>query len=174
MFRAFLSSLALTVAASADDKPNILFILADDVGYECFGAYGSKQYQTPRLDKLADTGVKFTHCYSTPLCTPSRVAIMTGKSNVRNYADFGALIPGERTFADLFREAGYATGIAGKWQLQGGDRAEGIPAGHGFDTHLLWNTPITERRGNRAWISVRARASLATPKVGTATLRLAM
>ena len=123
--------------------------MADDVGYECFGAYGSKQYKTPRLDKIADSGVKFTHAYSTPLCTPSRVSLMTGKSNVRNYADFGALIPGQYTFADLFRKAGYATAVAGKWQLQGNDRTPGVPAGHGFDTHLLWNTPITSRE--RFW-----------------------
>ena len=139
----------LAAAFAADGPINVVLIMADDVGYECFGAYGSKQYKTPRLDRMADSGVKFTHCYSTPLCTPSRVALMTGKSNARNYTDFGALAPGEYTFADLFREAGYATAVAGKWQLQGNDRSAGIPAGHGFDTHCLWNTPITERR--RFW-----------------------
>ena len=149
MFRRLGLLLALAALPASSQPLNIVLIMADDVGYECFGAYGSKQYKTPRLDKLADTGVKFTHCYSTPLCTPSRVALMTGKSNVRNYADFGALIPGQRTFADVFKEAGYATAIAGKWQLQGNDRIKGVPAGHGFDTHLLWNTPITERR--RFW-----------------------
>ncbi len=149
MLRRFALLLALAALPASSKPLNVVLIMADDVGYECFGAYGSKQYKTPRLDKLADTGVKFTHCYSTPLCTPSRVAIMTGKSNVRNYADFGALIPGERTFADVFRDAGYATAIAGKWQLQGNNRVKGVPAGHGFDSHLLWNTPITERR--RFW-----------------------
>lgn len=144
-----LPALAL-VSASAQQRPiNVVLIMADDVGYECFGAYGSKQYRTPRLDKMADSGVKFTRCYSTPLCTPSRVALMTGKSNVRNYTDFGALSPGEYTFADLFREAGYATAIAGKWQLQGSGRAPGMPAGSGFDTYCLWNTPLTGR--NRFW-----------------------
>ncbi len=149
MLRRFALLLALAALPASSKPLNVVLIMADDVGYECFGAYGSKQYKTPRLDMLADTGVKFTHCYSTPLCTPSRVAIMTGKSNVRNYADFGALIPGERTFADVFRDAGYATAIAGKWQLQGNNRVKGVPAGHGFDSHLLWNTPITERR--RFW-----------------------
>ena len=144
-----LPALAL-VSAFAQQRPiNVVLIMADDVGYECFGAYGSKQYRTPRLDKMADSGVKFTRCYSTPLCTPSRVALMTGKSNVRNYTDFGALSPGEYTFADLFREAGYATAVAGKWQLQGSGRAQGMPAGSGFDTYCLWNTPLTGR--NRFW-----------------------
>ena len=134
---------------SAERSPNVVLIMADDVGYECFGAYGSRQYQTPRIDKLADAGVRFTNCYSTPLCTPSRVALMTGASNVRNYADFGSLLPDQYTIADLFGDAGYATAVAGKWQLQGGGKAEGVPAGHGFDTYCLWNTSLTERR--RFW-----------------------
>lgn len=144
-----LTALALVPALAQNGPINVLLIMADDVGYECFGAYGSKQYRTPRLDKMADSGVKFTQCYSTPLCTPSRVALMTGKSNVRNYTDFGALRPGEYTFADLFREAGYATAVAGKWQLQGSERAAGSPAGSGFDTYCLWNTALTGR--NRFW-----------------------
>lgn len=134
---------------SAERSPNVVLIMADDVGYECFGSYGSLQYQTPRIDKLADAGVRFTNCYSTPLCTPSRVALMTGASNVRNYADFGSLLPDQYTIADLFGDAGYATAVAGKWQLQGGGKAEGVPAGDGFDTYCLWNTSLTERR--RFW-----------------------
>jgi arylsulfatase A len=71
---------------------------------------------------------------------------MTGKSNVRNYVDFGALAPGETTFAKLFRDAGYATAIAGKWQLQGSDNAAGTaPRDAGFDTYCLWNTAMTKR-----------------------------
>ncbi len=62
-------------SAFAADKPiNVVLIMADDVGYECFGPYGSKQYKTPRLNRIADSGVKFTNCFSTPLCTPSRNA----------------------------------------------------------------------------------------------------
>ena len=144
-----LFTLGLASAFAVDKPLNVVLIMADDVGYECFGPYGSRQYKTPRLNRLADSGVKFTNCFSTPLCTPSRNALMTGRSNVRNYADFGALIPDEYTFADLFREAGYATAVAGKWQLQGNARTKGVPAGHGFDTYCLWNTPLTERR--RFW-----------------------
>ena len=145
----FLTVMSLAVAQSTERLPNVVLIMADDVGYECFGAYGSRQYQTPRIDKLADGGVRFTNCYSTPLCTPSRVALMTGASNVRNYADFGSLLPDQYTIANLFHDGGYATAVAGKWQLQGGGNAEGVPAGHGFDTYCLWNTPMTERR--RFW-----------------------
>jgi arylsulfatase A len=149
--RTLLLVAASLLPADAAGKPlNVVLIMADDVGYECFTPYGSRQYSTPALDKLADTGVRFTHCYSTPLCTPSRVALMTGKSNVRNYADFGALLSGEYTFVDLFRQAGYATAVAGKWQLQGGRQVAGVlPAEAGFDAYCLWNTPITERR--RYW-----------------------
>ncbi len=74
-------------------KPNIILIMADDIGYECFGCYGSKSYKTPVLDELARTGMRFEHCYSQPLCTPSRVKIMTGQYNFRNYVNFGVLDP---------------------------------------------------------------------------------
>lgn len=145
--------LAVVTAAlpmlAAEAPPNIVLVMADDVGYECFGAYGSRQYFTPRIDRLADGGVRFTNCYSTPLCTPSRVALMTGTSNVRNYADFGSLLPDQYTIADLFRDAGYATAVAGKWQLQGTANARGVPAGDGFDSYCLWNTGNTARQ--RFW-----------------------
>lgn len=137
------------IAQDAGRPPNVVFVMADDVGYECFGAYGSRQYRTPRIDRLADGGVRFDHCYSTPLCTPSRVALMTGMSNARNYTDFGALAPGQPTIADLFGNAGYATAVGGKWQLQGSQNAEGIAAGAGFDTYCLWNTGNTGR--SRFW-----------------------
>ena len=146
----FFLFLAVTALASAAERgPNVVLLMADDVGYECFGAYGSGQYATPRIDRLADGGVRFENCHSTPLCTPSRVALMTGMSNVRNYTDFGALLPGQFTIADLFRNAGYATAVAGKWQLQGTAQAPGVPAGSGFDTYCLWNTGNTE--GRRFW-----------------------
>ena len=138
--------LVLALASAAFAKPNVVLIMADDVGYECFGFSGSKQYDTPQLDRIADSGIRFTNAFSTPLCTPSRVAIMTGKSNVRNYLDFGVLAPEETTFAKLFRDAGYATAIAGKWQLQGSANAKGTaPAEAGFDTYCLWNTARTKR-----------------------------
>ncbi|MCB9383649.1 MAG: sulfatase-like hydrolase/transferase [Bryobacterales bacterium] len=141
-----LACCALAASLGFAAPPNVVLIMADDVGYECFGFSGSKQYATPQLDRIADSGVRFRNAFSTPLCTPSRVTIMTGKSNVRNYVDFGALSPGETTFAKLFHDAGYATAIAGKWQLQGSADAAGTPpAEAGFDTYCLWNTPLTKR-----------------------------
>ena len=129
-------------------RPNVVMIMADDVGYECFSSYGSRQYSTPRLDKLAGGGVRFTNCHSTPLCTPSRVNLMSGKSNVFNYKDFGVYPKGEPTFGQLFKKAGYATAVAGKWQLR--TKTAGItPSEAGFDSSCVWNTPRTAR--SRYW-----------------------
>lgn len=133
------------LAASAEARqPNIILIMADDVGWECFGAYGSEEYQTPHLDRLAREGMRFDHAYSTPLCTPTRVKLMTGKYNFRNYTHFGYLNPGERTFGHMMQDAGYRTAIAGKWQLNGiynslpGHDDSTRPLQAGFHEALLW------------------------------------
>lgn len=122
-------------APAADRKTNVILIMADDLGYECIGANGGTSYQTPVLDKLAKTGMSFEHCYVQPLCTPTRVQLMTGMSNVRNYIRFGQMDPKATTFANLFKKAGYVTGITGKWQL--GQNVE-LPRTFGFDEHCLW------------------------------------
>jgi arylsulfatase A-like enzyme len=116
-------------------RPNIVLIMADDFGYECVTANGGQSYQTPHLDKLAATGMRFEHCYVQPLCTPTRVQLMTGVYNVRNYFSFGKIGRDATTFAHLLKDAGYATGIAGKWQL---GRAKGLPRRLGFDEACLW------------------------------------
>ncbi|MFT7638965.1 MAG: arylsulfatase A, partial [Pirellulaceae bacterium] len=108
-----------SVGKNQKSKPNVIVIMADDVGYECFGCYGSKQYQTPNIDQLAAKGMRFNHCYSQPLCTPSRVKIMTGLSNVRNYSAFSVLNSDQKTIGHYFQDAGYETLVAGKWQLLG-------------------------------------------------------
>jgi len=127
--------LALSGGVAAAERPNIILIMADDFGYECVGANGGESYATPHLDRLAAGGVRFEHCHSYPLCTPTRVALMTGKQNVRNYLNFGTLPRSERTFAHLLKEAGYATGICGKWQL---GKEDDSPQHFGFDESLLW------------------------------------
>ena len=104
----------------ADQSPNIVVIMCDDMGYEGVSAYGSPTYKTPELDRLAAGGMLFRHCYSTPICTPSRVQLMTGKYNFRNYTRFGQLATTEVTFGNILKQAGYKTAIAGKWQLGGG------------------------------------------------------
>ncbi|MEM9280530.1 MAG: sulfatase-like hydrolase/transferase [Verrucomicrobiota bacterium] len=130
-----LFQLAILGSVAEEKRPNILLIMADDMGYECVRANGGEEYDTPRLDELAATGMRFEHCHSQPICTPSRVQIMTGIYNNRNYVRFGVLDPEAKTFGHLFQQAGYKTVIAGKWQLEGG--FEG-PTNFGFDEYCLW------------------------------------
>jgi len=129
--------------------------MADDVGYECFGCYGSRQYQTPNIDRLAQRGIRFDHCYSQPLCTPSRIKIMTGLYNVRNYSAFSILNRDQRTIGHYFQDAGYETVAAGKWQLLGAEhypdrfRQKGTwPRDAGFNHACLWQV---DRLGSRFW-----------------------
>lgn len=137
--------------AEAPKKPNIVLIMADDLGYEGLSCYGSSWYETPELDKLAAGGMQFMNAYSTPLCTPTRVQIMTGKYNHRNYLGFGILRPGEQTFGLLLQKAGYRTAVVGKWQLWGNERQQelvngrhgSLPQEAGFDEYCLWQ--IKER-----------------------------
>lgn len=130
------------VQAEEPIRPNVLLIMADDLGFECIGANGGTSYTTPHIDRLAATGLRFTNCHSQPLCTPSRVQLMTGIYNNRNYIRFGLLDPAAKTFAHLFRQAGYATCVAGKWQLSGGFET---PGHFGFDEYCLWQ--LTRRPG---------------------------
>ena len=134
--------------------PNIILIMADDLGYETLGINGSTSYETPNLDALGATGMRFTHAYSTPLCTPSRVQIMTGKYSFRNYIGFGMLDSEEQTFGHHLQEAGYATAIFGKWQLYGNQHQRELvgnvgtlPEDAGFDEHYLWQ--VQEKTGPR-------------------------
>ena len=141
-----------SVALSATKKPNVILIMIDDMGYECVGAYGGTSYETPEMDRLAKDGVKFTNCHSTPVCTTSRVQIMTGKYNFRNYEAFGYLKNGETTFGNLMQQAGYKTMIAGKWQLNGiHNRQERgkDPAKvneFGFDEYCLWQVTMKKQQ----------------------------
>ncbi len=123
------------IKAEETRRPNIILIMADDMGYETVGANGGLSYRTPRLDELARTGMRFDEAHALPLCTPSRVQIMSGRYNSRNYTGFGEMDPGIYTFGNLFQEAGYATFIGGKWQL-GGDLE--APHRFGFDEYCLW------------------------------------
>ena len=139
------------IPGDTNDRPNIILIMADDVGFEGFSCYGGTTYRTPHVDQLAENGIRFEHCHSTPLCTPSRVQIMTGKYNFRNYTEFGSLPQGETTFAHLLKEAGYKTCVAGKWQLSGlstGSRNGTHPNDAGFDDYCLWQI---DQLGSRYW-----------------------
>lgn len=143
---------------AADKRPNIVLILADDLGIEGLGCYGGASYKTPFLDRLAAEGVRFDDAHATPLCTPTRVALMTGKYGFRNWLAFGILDPNARTFGHWFSEAGYQTCISGKWQLRSYNppefqpewRNRGMrPEDSGFDEYMLWHTEHTEDKGSR-------------------------
>lgn len=146
--------------AAESKPPNIILIMADDVSWECFSCYGAEDYKTPNIDALAANGIRFQHCYSTPICTTSRVQLMTGKYNFRNYTHFGYLNPEEKTFAHLLKSAGYKTAVAGKWQLNGlyhgalGNQDASRPVKAGFDEYCLWQVTTQkggERGGERFW-----------------------
>ena len=119
----------------AEERPNVILIMADDMGYEALSSNGSESCKSPNLDKLAKRGVRFTNCFSNPICTPSRAKIMTGQYNVRNYVKFGMLDRGQTTFAHQLKGAGYATAIAGKWQL---GKEKDAPQHFGFEKSCLW------------------------------------
>ena len=130
----FTATFAAALTA-AEPKPNVILILADDLGYETIGANGGESYRTPVLDRLAAAGARFTQCYAQPLCTPTRLQLMTGQSNVRNYINFGTMDPTLTTFGHHFQRAGYRTGIAGKWQL---GQEKNLPQTLGFHESYLW------------------------------------
>ncbi len=131
------------------DKPNVILIMADDIGFEALGLNGAINYKTPVLDSLARNGINFTNAYSQPLCSPTRVKIMTGKPNYVNYEYFTYLNPSQKTFGNLFQENGYKTSIVGKWQLNGvqfdleNNQNLDRPYDAGFDEYCLWW--LTER-----------------------------
>ncbi len=106
---------SLTVVAQ---KPNIIFILADDVGYYTPTINGGQSYSTPRIDSMARHGMNFTNCEASPLCSTSRSLFLTGKFNFRNYSNWSYMNPSETTIANMLHNAGYVTGIFGKHQLE--------------------------------------------------------
>ena len=135
---------------SAENRPpNIVLILADDLGAKELGCYGNREHQTPNLDLLATTGVQFSTCYATPICHPTRLMIMTGQygchNGVYNFANRrGGPDPDSPVedmtnhvnFAQLLKARGYATALAGKWQLSG--EPPDLIFECGFDEYCIW------------------------------------
>ena len=127
--------------------PNLVVILADDLGAKELGCYGHPVHRTPNLDRLAATGVRFQTCYATPLCSPSRVELMTGRYGFRTgwYNFIGRVTtpmdhisPDEITFADVLKARGYRTGLAGKWQLGLITKQPNMIRDSGFDEYFAW------------------------------------
>src|SRR5687768_1101791 len=154
--RGFLSTASAAFAQTGGRRPNIVLMMADDFGYECVAANGGTSYRTPNLDRFAQSGIRFTHAYAQPLCTPTRLQLMTGQLNFRNWRSFGVMDPREKTFGHMMQAAGYRTCIAGKWQLHSydapGSRYHGtgmLPEQGGFDEYLLWHDRLSETKGSR-------------------------
>lgn len=138
------------LAAGTPDQPNILFILADDLGKEWIGCYGAEDIKTPNIDALAAGGMKFNNAWSMPQCTPSRIALLTGtypwRSGWVNHWDvprwgvayFDPKQKRNTTVARLLKDAGYATTAAGKWQINDFRIEPQAMKEHGFDDWLMW------------------------------------
>ncbi|MCH2379538.1 MAG: sulfatase-like hydrolase/transferase, partial [Pedosphaera sp.] len=123
------------VMQAAPAKPNIVLIMADDVGCEPIGAYGAERWKTPHIDALAKGGMRFDYCFSMPVCHPTRVCLMTGKYPFRLKSDWGTFPKTEEknSLAQVLKRAGYTTAIAGKWQLVLMKNDTEHPAKLGFD-----------------------------------------
>lgn len=162
----FVFCASIQVSAAASEKPNIVFLLVDDLGWGDFGAYGAKFYETPNIDKLAADGMHFSNAYSAcTVCSPSRAAILSGCYPARlHLTDF---IPGHKNptaklkipdwkmkidherilLPEALKEAGYSTGFFGKWHLMPNgapDMNEHFPTDHGFDVNIggrEWGQP---------------------------------
>ncbi len=123
-------------SGTAQETPNVVFILADDLGYGDLGCYGQKQIQTPNLDRLAREGVRFTQFYTgAPVCAPARNCLLTGQHTghalIRGNAKIN-LRPQDTTIPEVLKPAGYTSGLIGKWGL-GKEGSEGAPTRKGFD-----------------------------------------
>ena len=139
-------------------QPNIVLIMSDDLGYEVIGANGGSSYKTPSIDSMAQQGMRFENAHVMPLCTPTRLSMMTGKYNFRNYLGFGLIRPDEVTFGHLLTDAGYNTCISGKWQLYSYNPPDQHPEERssgqkiedaGFDEFCVWHPHHTEEKGSR-------------------------
>lgn len=150
-------AIILPAGCSEDVKPNIVFFFADDIGTECFGCYGGAEYQTPNVDSLARAGIQYMNMNAQPLSSPSRVQLLTGQYNDRNYSAFGYINDDEHIFPQLASQAGYKTAIVGKWQL-GRDRS--MISRMGFDESYCSQVELyretrsatqTDRYANSIW-----------------------
>ena len=141
----------LITAALSQGRPNIVLILADDVGREAIGCYGGESYPTPNIDRLSREGMLFQHFYSAPVCHPTRVALISGRYlHSLGNPKWGYYPPGkpeEQTIAHAMRRAGYRTAAAGKWHLAMLKDDPDHPSRLGFDEHCFFGW----HEGPRYW-----------------------
>jgi arylsulfatase A len=153
-FSVLAASVTTVAGAAAPARPNIVLILLDNVGQEWFGCYGSEEKCTPNIDRLATTGVRVENCYTSPVCGPSRTMLLTGRyphsTGFRLHHDAalysgGGLDPRrEVLFPRTLRDAGYVTGMAGKWQVNNLYDEPNVLREHGFTEHLAWPGSVDE------------------------------
>ncbi|MBM4155102.1 MAG: arylsulfatase A [Lentisphaerae bacterium] len=151
---------ALHAADAPPDKPNVLLILADDLGVECLSSYGGTSHPTPSLDRLAKEGMRFTHCFANPLCSPSRGQLLTGRYPFLNGLKVVLanksqediyLRPDQPSFARQLKQHGYATQIVGKWHLSLEHKHNTI-RDFGFDHYQTWTIFDDQgRKTTRYW-----------------------
>ena len=163
--RLWILLLAALAPLTAAERPNIIFIMVDDLGPEWISSYGAEGVETPNIDKLAERGLQFDNAYSMPQCTPTRATLLTGQYPFRhgwtNHWDVPRWGAGchfdpkhNISFARPLREVGYATAIAGKWQINDFRVQPNALFEHGFDEWLMWtgfeggNPPSAERYWN--------------------------
>jgi arylsulfatase A-like enzyme len=155
--------LLLTSAAPlpAAERPNILLIFADDIGYEALNSYGGLDFETPNLNRMAEQGIRFSRAHTSPVCTPSRVSLHTGLY-VPRHGHHGVLpvnlgtdkkvdfvkFP---TFAQQMRANGYATFVTGKWQLATLEKHPGHIREAGFDSWCVWQIWKDGQKTDRHW-----------------------
>lgn len=162
--RAFLAkagALPLALAAAPATPPNLVVIYADDLGYADLGVYGAKGFRTPRLDRMAAEGIRFTDFYAAaPICTPSRAALLTGcypkrvgLTKVLGDKSTTGIAPGEKLLPEILRERGYRTALYGKWHL--GRQRQFLPLQQGFDEFV--GTPGSNDMGSNMDLEARRR-----------------
>ncbi|MFY7818250.1 MAG: sulfatase-like hydrolase/transferase [Akkermansiaceae bacterium] len=148
-------SLSIATLGSASEKPNILIILADDLGIECLSSYGGVSNDTPHLDCLAKEGMQFTRCFSNPFCSPSRAQLLTGRYPFQNGLKVVLhsknqenlyLHPSQPSFARQLKQHGYTTQIVGKWHVSLEHKHNTIQE-FGFDHYQTWS--IFDNRGQK-------------------------
>jgi arylsulfatase A-like enzyme len=157
----FLLLLASTAPLPAAERPNILLIFADDIGYEALNSYGGLDFETPNLNRMAEQGIRFSRAHTSPVCTPSRVSLHTGLY-VPRHGHHGVLpvnlgtdkkvdfvkFP---TFAQQMRSNGYATFVTGKWQLATLEKHPGHIREAGFDSWCVWQIWKDGQKTDRHW-----------------------